>query len=148
MLEIKARERLLSIGEVAERFGVAVSALRYYDELGILTPADHTGAGRAYGPAELKRLALIQLLQGGQLTLREIADVLAGPDRGRRWHDIITRRIAALEDHIRHAHQAKALLEHARECPRDNPVTQCPYLAGELRERVTDRTATTNATGR
>lgn len=131
----------LRIGEVAARFDVAVSTLRYYDELALLTPAERRGAARCYGPAQLKRLALVQLLQGGQLSLQEIADVIAGPDRGRAWHDVLGQRIDALEHQIRRAQEAKAVLEHLRNCPHEDPVADCNGLARQLRDEVDTRLA-------
>lgn len=140
MLEVKrsASGGLLAIGEVAKHFGVAVSALRYYDELGILPPAERRASGRCYGLEQLERLALIQLLQGGHLTLQEIGALIAGPDDGRAWHAVLADRIAALDEEIARAQRAKALLEHSRSCPRENPVAECPLLGREVRERVAD----------
>jgi MerR family copper efflux transcriptional regulator len=136
MLEVKGQDDLFSIGEVAEHFGVAVSALRYYDERGILAPAERRGAVRTYGTAELERLALIQMLRCAQLSLQEIADVLAGPDDGRRWHDVLRQRIDAITEQQRRAEHAKVLLELLVECPRENPVADCPVLADRLRRGI------------
>ena len=133
--------RPLMIGEVAARFDVAVSTLRYYDELGLLTPAERRGAARCYGQAQLQRLALVQLLQGGQLSLQEIADVIAGPDDGRAWHKVLGQRIDALEHQVRRAQEAKAVLEHLHKCPHEDPVADCNGLARQLRDEVDTRLA-------
>lgn len=52
---------LVGIGEVARRFGVQPSTLRYYDEFGLLAPAARRAGRRYYGQQELRRLVLIQL---------------------------------------------------------------------------------------
>jgi MerR family copper efflux transcriptional regulator len=134
---MQIEDTLVPIGDVARRFGVAVSTLRYYDELGLLEPAERRGSGRHYGNPQLERLALIQMLQGGGLTLEEIAALLAGPDSGRTWGEVLDARLDELERQIERMVAARATLAHMRECPDDDPVQQCPYLAADVKERVT-----------
>ena len=51
----------LTIGRAAERSGVKVPTIRYYEEIGLLPAPDRTESGRRlYGPAELERLAFIR----------------------------------------------------------------------------------------
>ena len=127
---------LVPIGEVARRFGVAVSTLRYYDELGILEPAELRGSGRHYGRPELERLALIQMLQAGGLRLDEIADLIAGAASGRTWQQILDTRLGELDAQIARMTAARDALAHMLTCPDDDPVRECPYLAADLDERV------------
>lgn len=103
---------LLLIGEVARRSGVAASALRFYEERGLIT-SERAGAERAgqrrYPRAVLRRIAFIVFAQRIGLTLDEIATELAKlpPDRaptGRDWSRLsktwtsrIDERIAELE---------------------------------------------------
>ncbi len=73
-----ARFPLLTIGDVARRSGVAVSALRYYEERGLIT-AERAGAGaghRRYPRAVLRRVAFVVYAQRVGLTLEEIGDEL------------------------------------------------------------------------
>lgn len=137
MTDVQTDERLLSIGEAAQRFGVAVSALRYYDELGVLEPAERRGSGRHYATPQLERLALIQMLQGGGLTLDEIAEVIAGPEAGRTWQEVVDARLIEVDRQIERMLAARATLAHFRQCPDPHPVRDCPILAAELQERVT-----------
>lgn len=66
----------MRIGELAERAGVSVRALRYYEEQGLLT-AERSGSGqRHYAGAAAERVQLIQLLYSAGLTSRTIADLL------------------------------------------------------------------------
>lgn len=99
----------LTVGELAERSGVATSALRYYEERGLIaatrTPAGH----RRYGRAAIRRVAFIVFAQRVGLTLEEIGDELARlpadrvPTRSdwsrlsRTWRTRIDERIAELE---------------------------------------------------
>jgi MerR family copper efflux transcriptional regulator len=139
MTDVQSSEQtdtLLPIGEVARRFGVAVSTLRYYDELGLLEPAERRGSGRHYGTPQLERLALIQMLQDADLTLDEIAELIAGPDNGRMWIEVLDTRLDELDRQIERIHAARATLTHMRQCPDPDPVRECPYLAADLAERV------------
>ncbi|HUZ44533.1 MAG TPA: MerR family transcriptional regulator [Acidimicrobiales bacterium] len=73
---------LLSIGAAAERAGVSQRALRYYQELGLVTPACTPGGLRRYSEENLARVARIRELQSLLgLNLDEIAVVLAREDR-------------------------------------------------------------------
>ena len=68
---------LLTIGEVARRSGVAASALRYYDELGLIQ-SQRAGSGhRRYPRFVLRRIAFIVFAQRVGLTLEEIGAELA-----------------------------------------------------------------------
>ena len=100
---------LLTIGEVAERSGVAASALRFYEERGLIS-SERAGSGhRRYQRPVLRRIAFIVFAQRVGLTLEEIGAELTKlpPDRAptRRdwsrlssgWTARIDERIALLE---------------------------------------------------
>jgi MerR family transcriptional regulator, repressor of the yfmOP operon len=76
-------ERLLGIGAAAERAGVSQRALRYYQQIGLLTPCACTPGGlRRYSEDDLARVARIRQLQALLgLNLDEIARVLHDEDR-------------------------------------------------------------------
>ncbi|MGW5716102.1 MerR family transcriptional regulator [Amycolatopsis sp. NPDC003865] len=126
---------MLSIGEAAAAVGVAVSALRYWDERGLVTPAARKGGKRYYGPDELHRLAAVKMLQDtGLLSLDEIALVLRGPDHG-DWRAAVRDRIAELAEQRRKLAIAETFLSHFLRCPRDHPIETCPSLRDHT-ERV------------
>jgi MerR family transcriptional regulator, redox-sensitive transcriptional activator SoxR len=80
---------LLSIGEVARRSGVAASALRFYEERGLIR-SEREGAGQRHFPREvLRRIAFIVFAQRIGLTLDEIGEELAKlpPHRAPTGHD-------------------------------------------------------------
>jgi MerR family redox-sensitive transcriptional activator SoxR len=100
---------LLTIGEAARRSGVAASALRFYEDRGLIK-SERAGSGhRRYPRAALRRIAFIVFAQRIGLTLDEIGRELARlpPDRaptGREWSRLsgtwtarIDQRIAELE---------------------------------------------------
>jgi MerR family redox-sensitive transcriptional activator SoxR len=99
----------LTIGEAAHRSGVAASALRFYEERGLIT-SERAGSGhRRFPRAVLRRVAFIVFAQRVGLSLDEIGDELAKlpPDRvptkrdwsrlSSRWSERIDQRIAELE---------------------------------------------------
>jgi MerR family redox-sensitive transcriptional activator SoxR len=67
---------LLSIGEVAERTGVSVSALRFYESEGMVTPSRSAGGQRRFPRDALRRIAFIRVAQRVGLTLDEIRTAL------------------------------------------------------------------------
>jgi len=100
---------LITIGEVARRSGVAASALRFYEERGLIS-SERSGSGhRRYPRAVLRRIAFVVFAQRVGLTLAEIAEELAklpadtaptGRDWGRlssTWKARIDERMAELE---------------------------------------------------
>ncbi|GAA4934961.1 MerR family transcriptional regulator [Actinoplanes utahensis] len=72
----------MRIGELAERAGVSVRALRYYEEQGLLH-AERSGSGqRRYAAPAVERVRLIQMLYAAGLTSRTIAELLPCVDAG------------------------------------------------------------------
>jgi DNA-binding transcriptional MerR regulator len=125
---------LISIGEAARRLGVNASALRYYEERGLVRPALRRGGKRMYGPEELRRLAFIQVGRRLGFRLDVSAAVLEEP--GERWRTTVQHQIGVLDDLIAQARIAQTFLEHALACPADNPVRDCPYFRTVLDRRA------------
>lgn len=101
-------EALLSIGEVAERAGVPQSALRFYEEQGLLRSVRTAGGQRRYARDMLRRVAFIRTAQNVGLRLDDIAKALAQLPESRtptrsdwtrlsqRWRTMLDARIHAL----------------------------------------------------
>ncbi|WP_170605951.1 redox-sensitive transcriptional activator SoxR [Ruegeria arenilitoris] len=68
----------LAIGALARRTGLAVSAIRYYEEQGLITPWRNAGGQRRYQRADIRRLSFVMIAQQFGLTLPEIRSVLSG----------------------------------------------------------------------
>ncbi|MGN6576504.1 MAG: redox-sensitive transcriptional activator SoxR [Nocardioides sp.] len=73
----------LSIGQLSTRSGVATSALRYYEDLGLIVSERSAGNQRRYAQATLRRVAFIRSAQRVGLALDEIAEALATLPAGR-----------------------------------------------------------------
>jgi DNA-binding transcriptional MerR regulator len=127
-----ADDGLMPIGELARRTGVATSALRYYERIGLLSPAARAGQRRHYTPSSAERVALIRLYQDAGFTLGEIGRMLAARSQGRRgWGDLAERKLAELDARIADAQRAKKLIRHALECPHRDLLT-CPNFRSAL----------------
>jgi MerR family transcriptional regulator, redox-sensitive transcriptional activator SoxR len=99
---------LLTIGQVAERSGVAASALRYYETQGLVSASRTAGGARRFPRSVLRRLAFIRAAQNVGLSLPEIRTALAALPEGRTpsardwarlsqgWRDRLDEQIAAL----------------------------------------------------
>lgn len=99
----------LSVGELAGRAGVAVSALHYYESRGLIRSQRSAGNQRRYARAELRRVAFIRAAQQLGIGLAEIGEALAALPDGRtptkadwarlsaRWRERLDARIAALQ---------------------------------------------------
>jgi DNA-binding transcriptional MerR regulator len=136
-----AEDGLVPIGELARRTGVATSALRYYERIGLLPPAERAGQRRHYPPSVAERVALVRLYQDAGFTLQEIGRMLAARSQGRRgWGDLAERKITELDARIADAQQARTLIKHALECPHDD-LLACPSFRSILEAQL-------NAVGR
>jgi len=79
----------MKIGELAQRTGMAPSAIRFYESSGLLPPAERGANGyRQYGEAALQRLQMIQLGQRLGFGLDQLREVFA-VDRGEQRHELI-----------------------------------------------------------
>jgi MerR family transcriptional regulator, redox-sensitive transcriptional activator SoxR len=99
----------LAIGQLAKRAGVKASALRFYEQKGLISSARSQGGQRVYPQHVLRRVAFIRAAQGVGLSLEEIAEALAGLPEGRtptpedwaaltrEWQALLDARIAALQ---------------------------------------------------
>ena len=127
---------LVPIGELARRTGLAGSALRYYERLGLLSPARRVGQRRHYRQSAAERVALIRLCQDAGFTLAEIRHLLAaGRHRRRTWDELAERKIAELDARIADAQRARKLVRHALECPHPD-LLACPNFRSALMARL------------
>ncbi len=100
---------LLTIGETAERAGLATSALRFYESEGLIESERTAGNQRRFRRSELRRIALIRAAQSFGLSLDEIRSALETLPSGRtptkadwgrlaaKWRGNIDSQIAALQ---------------------------------------------------
>ncbi|KUI24591.1 MerR family transcriptional regulator [Mycobacterium sp. IS-1496] len=125
----------IPIGEAAARLGMTTSALRYYDDRGLVRPQARRSGRRMYGPDELRRLALLKIVHGLGLPLDTAVAVLDAPSE--QWRQTVRDQIAELDRVIARAQGAQQFLSHALRCPADHPARECPAMTGAL-DRLVD----------
>ncbi len=95
----------LAIGALARRTGLAVSAIRYYEAQGLISPWRNAGGQRRYQRADIRRLSFVMIAQQFGLTLPEIREVLSGLPGNRTptpqdWKSISERLRTHLDQRI------------------------------------------------
>jgi DNA-binding transcriptional MerR regulator len=95
-----SRSDFLTIGELAERSGINVRTIKFWEEKGLIAPHRRTEGGfRLYRPGDVTHLSFIKDLQAFNYTLAEIGDILrlAGPDLGVTDADLTDMPLADME---------------------------------------------------
>lgn len=94
----------MKIGQLAAQSGVAASAIRYYEKLGLLPPAERMNGQRRYSSDALDRVLLIRVAGEMDFTLAEIRLFLNGfrPNTpvSARWRKLTTQKIAQLQQRL------------------------------------------------
>jgi DNA-binding transcriptional MerR regulator len=138
----------LRIGDVAKRAGTTPRTIRYYEEIGLLPPADERvpGAHRTYAESDVERLtSLLQLKSLLWLSLEELKDLQAAEDARavlrREWTEGVTsvkRRRAILTASLGHLNRQLELVQRRRdeiarfESDLDGRATRVQKLLDEL----------------
>jgi MerR family redox-sensitive transcriptional activator SoxR len=113
-------EALLTIGQGAQRAGIRVSHIRYYEEVGVLPEAERVSGQRRYREDVLHRLSIVDVAQRAGLTLDEIRH-LTGPDnRGAdasaRIRELAERKLPDIDALIERAQAVRQWLQVAQGC--------------------------------
>ncbi|MFI7104573.1 MerR family transcriptional regulator [Streptomyces sp. NPDC050161] len=127
-------EELLSIGAFARRVGLAPSALRFYDDCGVLRPArvDEVSGYRYYAAEQVPRAVRLRRLREAGLPLVDVPVVLDGPESAARG---VLRQY--LERTLRTADEARAVVEgFLREAPDDGGRARARVCGAELASAV------------
>jgi len=115
-----AVESQMTIGQVADRAGVRASAIRYYEDIGVLPEPDRVAGQRRYSVDVLRRLAIVDLAQRAGFTLAEVRELLGETSAGGAAYETVRalaeRKLPAVEALIEHAEAVKRWLEAARAC--------------------------------
>jgi MerR family copper efflux transcriptional regulator len=121
----------MRIGELANRTGVQTSAIRYYEEIGVLAPAARRPSGyRDYDSSAVDRVQFVGAAQQAGLTLTEITGIFNIRDEGnqpcRHVADLIDRKLGEVEARMAALHHTKQeLMRLTKRAEQLNPK-QCP----------------------
>ncbi len=108
---------MLSIGEVAKETGLRPSALRYYEEVGLISSAARVSGRRHYEVSVLDRLRVIACAQEAGFTIAEMRQLLAGDDQPpMRWRALAERKLREVDAIIEKAQATRRLLEESLRC--------------------------------
>jgi MerR family Zn(II)-responsive transcriptional regulator of zntA len=120
----------MQIGEVAERVGLATSAIRFYEEQGLIPEPERTASGyRDYDPAVVERIEFIRAGQAVGLTLRQLHQVLEIRDRGeapcQHVTELVDARIREVDQRITDLKKLRRDLDALRERAADFDPADC-----------------------
>jgi DNA-binding transcriptional MerR regulator len=127
---------MLTIGRLAALAEISADTLRYYEDEGLIAPADRSASGyRLYDQDSVKRLRFIKQAQHCGFTLAEIRELLALRSSDRACCDDVRRQ--AIEKKLQLEHKIKAMKSMSKaldrliaDCTRKGrPVVECTILA-------------------
>lgn len=109
----------LSIGEVARRTGLRASALRYYEQAGVLPAPRREGGRRRYDPEVIRRIQVLRFAQRAGFSLDEIRSLLDGfgaEPLGARWEALAHGKLRDLDARIADALRMKEAIRAGLAC--------------------------------
>jgi DNA-binding transcriptional MerR regulator len=122
----------LDISEVSLRSGIAASALRFYEEKGLIRSAGRRGLRRQFDAGVLERLTLIALGRAAGFSLEEIALMFAADGRPRIDRRTLATKAEELDRRIHKLGAIRDGLRHAAACPARSHM-ECPAFRRLLR---------------
>jgi DNA-binding transcriptional MerR regulator len=129
---MRASGQDLDITEVARQSGVPASALRFYEDKGLISSTGRRGLRRLFDPGVLQRLALIALGRTAGFSLDEIALMFAPDGRPRIKRQMLADKALELDATIRELSAMRDGLRHAAACPAPSHM-ECPTFRRLLR---------------
>jgi MerR family redox-sensitive transcriptional activator SoxR len=126
----------LTIGQVAKRAGLNLSAIRYYEAEGLLPEAPRVSGQRRYGEDTLARLGVIDVAKRAGFSLDDIRVLLDASDAGQPAHErlqqLARRKLPEVEELIARAERVRGWLQTATSCGCDT-LDVCALFAQEDR---------------
>jgi MerR family redox-sensitive transcriptional activator SoxR len=142
----------LRISDVARQAGLQASAIRYYEQIGLLPKPERESGQRRYDEAALYRLALIQRARQLGFTLADIRELFFGfrsvTPASERWRALSQRKLAELSDQMKSIKTMQRLLHELRTRCRCTTLEQCGrgiYRSGNITDRA--KTCSANIRG-
>ena len=110
----------MTIGELARRAKLAPSAIRYYEERGLLPRPSRAGGKRVFDEQTLDRLMVIEFAKTAGFTLREIRQLFTGfaseTPAGVRWKKLATAKLGEVDALAQRVEVMRELLREALRC--------------------------------
>jgi DNA-binding transcriptional MerR regulator len=132
-------ERLLTIGELARRAGVAPSAVRYWEELGLLPAPARISGQRRYPASAVELVGIILLLREVGFSLAEQKAFMAAREVApTAWRRLARRKLAELDAQIVKARAAREAVDHALHCPHED-ILACPNFRSLITASLADQ---------
>jgi DNA-binding transcriptional MerR regulator len=124
-LETRMSE-FLTIGELARRTGITTSALRYYDELGLVRPTRRVSGHRRYAVDAVAAVGVVRFLREAGFTLAETKRLIGSRKRSPvAWRALAVRKSEELRHRIAREEAARQAIEHSLVCPKGD-LLACP----------------------
>lgn len=117
--------KFLDIGEVALQSGMKPSALRYYEEAGLIASVSRHGLRRQFPPEVLLQLKLIAMAKSAGFSLQEIARMFSKNGMPDLPRPILHQKANAIDEHIRELATLRDTLRHIADCPAPSHL-ECP----------------------
>ncbi|GAB3479084.1 helix-turn-helix domain-containing protein [Polaromonas eurypsychrophila] len=122
----------MDIAEVAKKSGMPASALRYYEEKGLITSVGRQGLRRTFAPAVLDQLALIALGQAAGFSLDDIGAMFSPDGQANIDRKSLNAKADELDQTIKRLKAMRSGLRHAAVCPAPSHA-ECPTFQRLLR---------------
>jgi MerR family redox-sensitive transcriptional activator SoxR len=110
----------MTIGQAAREAGLAASAIRFYEQAGVLPKPVRIGGRRQYDASVLEKLAVLERARACGFSLAETRQLFYGFREGtapsERWQTLARRKIAELDELARQIARMKELLEQSCTC--------------------------------
>jgi len=118
--------RRVSIGTVADRYGVPATTLRYWEDIGLLPPQERSGGQRPYDLDALRRVLFIRMAKQSGLSLKAIRALLAGNDHHHGptfddWAQVARQQLEVIDQRVSELNHLKAAIEKCLACGCQQP---------------------------
>ena len=129
--------KLLDIGTVTEKTGVAPSTLRYYEEIGLIASAGRHGLRRQFAPDVLLQLKLISWAKSAGFSLDEITGMFASDGQPDLPRDNLRRKADELDTLIRDLSALRDTVRHVADCSAPSHM-ECPKFRAIIEQAARD----------
>ncbi|WP_149496218.1 helix-turn-helix domain-containing protein [Roseiconus lacunae] len=123
---------MLDIGEVSRQSGLPASALRFYEEKGLIKSVGRNGLRRVFDAGVVERLQFIALARAASFSLAEVAEMFRTDGSYEVNRVSLNEKADELDQRIKQLRSVRDALRHAAECPSPSHK-ECPKFQKLLR---------------